>query len=218
MTTVRPSMRAATPWLFIVALIAGASFWPASHMDFLGKGALFVIWKTAGVALLAIWAALRARSAWGWLLAGVMTWGAIGDATLEMSQIVGGAAFLLGHLFAIALYRSRSRQGWGLPGLAAMAAVIGTAWLLTHRLGILVYATGLGGMLGAAIASRFPRNTVALGAAFFAVSDLLIFAQMSVLAHSVVPPLLIWPLYFAGQALIAWGAASTLQERPGREV
>jgi hypothetical protein len=44
----------------------------------------------------------------------------------------------------------------------------------------------------------------------FAVSDLLIFSRFHVLHDSPVPGLLIWPLYFAGQALIAWGAGHTL--------
>jgi len=44
----------------------------------------------------------------------------------------------------------------------------------------------------------------------FVASDLLIFAKLGPLAASSVPHLLIWPLYFGGQALIAWGAVTTL--------
>ena len=48
---------------------------------------------------------------------------------------------------------------------------------------------------------------MALGAVLFVVSDLLIFARLGPLAGSAIPPLAIWPLYFAGQVLIATGVA-----------
>lgn len=60
-------------------------------------------------------------------------------------------------------------------------------------------------MLAAALASRFPLGRVGLGAALFALSDLLIFARMGPLAASPIPGLLIWPLYFFGQFLICIG-------------
>jgi uncharacterized membrane protein YhhN len=76
--------------------------------------------------------------------------------------------------------------------------------------GIALYATGLGAMAASAWISRFPRYRVGLGAVLFVASDLLIFAKMGPLASSPIPVFLIWPLYFAGQALIAWGAVTTL--------
>ena len=68
-------------------------------------------------------------------------------------------------------------------------------------------------MTAAAWASSFPRYRVGLGAVMFAVSDLLIFAQMGVLAHSPLPGLLIWPLYYFGQFLICTGVVGELQRR-----
>ena len=65
-------------------------------------------------------------------------------------------------------------------------------------------------MAASAWISRFPRYRVGLGAVMFVASDLLIFAKMGPLAGSLIPVLLIWPLYFIGQALIAWGAVTTL--------
>jgi uncharacterized membrane protein YhhN len=76
--------------------------------------------------------------------------------------------------------------------------------------GIALYATGLGAMAASAWISRFPRYRIGLGAVMFVASDLLIFAKMGPLAGSLIPVFLIWPLYFAGQALIAWGAVTTL--------
>ena len=47
----------------------------------------------------------------------------------------------------------------------------------------------------------------------FAASDLLIFARLGPLAGSIVPTLLVWPLYVAGQAMIAYGVVRTERAR-----
>lgn len=194
--------------LFAGAVLAGVSFWPMSHV--LAQGAGFIAWKTLGVALLALWALLVARNGAGRLLALVLAFGALGDAALEISQTFGGAAFLVGHCLAFALYRAHRRDGGQGVALAIGLAIPLVAWLLTRDFGVLAYACGLGAMTGAAWASRLPRDRVALGALMFAVSDLLIFSRFHVLHDSMIPPPLIWPLYFAGQALIAWGAGRAL--------
>ncbi len=67
-------------------------------------------------------------------------------------------------------------------------------------------------MAASAGASRFPRYRVGIGALMFLGSDLLIFARMGPLPGSPLPGLLIWPLYFGGQALIAWGVVRTLAD------
>jgi len=36
---------------------------------------------------------------------------------------------------------------------------------------------------------------------------------MGLLADSIVPRLLVWPTYFGGQALIAWGVVTTLARK-----
>lgn len=201
-------LRTLAPLLFVTGVLAGVSFWPMSHI--LAHGPGFVAWKTAGVALFALWALLVARNGDGRLLAVALAFSALGDAVLEMSQTWGGAAFLVGHMLAFTLYRRHRRDsGQALAlGVGLIAPVV--AWLLTHDIGVTVYACGLGAMTGAAWGSRLPRHFVALGASMFAVSDLLIFSRFHVLHDSPVPGLLIWPLYFAGQALIAWGAGHTL--------
>ena len=75
-----------------------------------------------------------------------------------------------------------------------------------------LYATALGIMAATAWTSRFPRYRTGLGAMLFLASDVLIFSRAGPLAGSIVPTLLIWPLYFAGQAMIASGVAGTLDE------
>ena len=93
-----------------------------------------------------------------------------------------------------------------------LVATPAISWLLTRDAGVALYATGLGAMAGAAWLSRFPRYRVGLGAVLFVVSDLLIFARLGPLAGSAIPALLVWPTYFAGQALIAWGVVGTLKK------
>jgi len=201
--------------LFIVALIAGASYWAASHLAF--PADLMLAWKGAGVALLAIWAGLAARERNGWLIAAVLALGALGDVLIELNQVVGAAAFLVGHGIAMILYLTNRRREGASITIAIALLVPALAYAITRSPQVLVYAIGLGGMAGAAWASRFPRSFVGLGALLFAASDLLIFARLGALAGSIVPTLLIWPLYLIGQALIAWGVVRTLEARKRNE-
>ena len=68
-------------------------------------------------------------------------------------------------------------------------------------------------MTAAAWTSSFPRYRVGIGAVMFAVSDLLIFADLGPLADSALPGLLIWPLYYFGQFLICTGVVGELRRR-----
>lgn len=227
-----PRRMTATPlkpralWLFLLALIAGASFWIPILLQTLGRaspipenGLAWVAWKGCGVALLAVWAATNARGRDGWLIVAVMAFGTLGDVLLERSQALGAMAFLAGHVTALILYllhrRSKpSPSQIGLSLLLLIAVPIIAFLLPANRAaapGVALYATGLGAMAACAWLSRFPRYRVGLGAVMFVASDLLIFSRMGPLAGSPVPGLLIWPLYFAGQALIAWNVVTTLQ-------
>jgi len=200
--------------LFVLALIAGAAYFIASRMGFTG------IWsvplKGACVALLALWAALQARSLDGWLIAAVMALGALGDVLIETAGLSAGAiGFLVGHVVAVGLYlRNRQGNAWAAIPVALLVALI--AWWLPLARGlapgIAVYALGLGAMAGTALTSRFARDNAGLGALMFVASDLLIFAQLGPLHGSALPGLLIWPLYVAGQAAIAWGVVTTLRQ------
>ena len=202
--------------LFVAALVAGASFLLARSLGVTGLSE--VVWKGSGVALLALWCGANARTADGWLIAAVMALGALGDVLIEWRLEAGAGAFLAGHLVAILLYgRNRRRLLTGsqmLLGLLIAPAATFAAWMLTlgqpGGLGVVIYAAGLGIMASLAWVSRFPRYRTGIGAMMFVASDLLIFARMGPLAGSIVPGLLIWPLYFAGQALIAYGVVRTL--------
>lgn len=208
-------VRAAHKSLFVAALVAGASYYFADRL--IAPGPLHIVWKGAGVTLFALWAALNARSRDGWLIAAVLALGALGDVLLEaIGLTIGAVAFLAGHLVAIGLYLANRRAApTGSQRLLSLALLIGTpviSWLLTRDAGVALYAAGLGAMAAAAWISRFPRYRVGLGAVLFVISDLLIFARLGPLANSALPGLLIWPTYFAGQALIAWGVVTTLRK------
>lgn len=206
--------------VFVAALIAGASYY-ATHWITLPPAA-DTLWKGAGVGLLALWAATQARSIDGWLIAAALALGATGDVLLETHGLtVGAVAFLAGHILAAVLYlRNQAKPLW--QAAFIVAAVTLLAWLLpadrSAAPGIGLYAMALGAMFGTAAISRFSPFTVGNGAALFVLSDLLIFARLGPLAASDLPGLLIWPTYFAGQALIAWGVvtalAATTERRP----
>ena len=194
-------------------MVAGASYMLAAPLGV--GGPVAIVWKGAGVALLAVWCAMQARGRDGWLITAVMAFGALGDVLLETVGLDAGAtAFLIGHIIALWLYQFNQRQDKASSqialGLVLLIATPLIAWSLTHQLGVVFYAATLGAMAGTAWMSRFPRYRVGLGAVMFVASDLLIFAKLGPLAASPVPGLLIWPLYFGGQALIAWGVTQTL--------
>jgi uncharacterized membrane protein YhhN len=195
------------------ALLVGASYF-ATHWITVTP-AIDTLWKGAGVGLFALWAALLARSVDGWLIAAALALGATGDVLIETHGLtVGAVAFLAGHIVATILYL-RNRQGPLWQAALILVAVTVTAWALpadrSAAPGIALYAVGLGAMFGTAAISRFPQRVLGLGAALFVFSDLLIFGRMGPMAGSALPDLLIWPTYFAGQALIAWGVVRSLR-------
>lgn len=210
--------KSAARLVLAAAIIAGVSYLAADHLPLSVVEGL--AWKGAGVGLLAVYAALRARSFDGWLLTAVMALGAAGDVLLGAAGfVVGGGMFLLGHLVAIWLYlRNRrpglSRSDWT-SGLLLIPVTVVAAYLLpadrAGAVGVAFYALGLSAMAASAGLSRFPRGRVALGALMFLASDLLIFARAGPLASQAVwVGFLVWSLYFAGQALICVGVTRTL--------
>jgi uncharacterized membrane protein YhhN len=174
----------------------------------------FTAWKGAGVWLLAIYAALNAKSTDGWLIAAVMAFGALGDVLIEQDLTMGGAAFAVGHGVAIWLYL-RNRRKVLMQSQIALAFVvvpstIAIAALMTRDFGIIVYSAILAAMGALAWTSRFPRYRVGIGALMFVASDLLIFARIGPLSEDFWVDYLVWGLYFVGQMLIVLGVTRTL--------
>jgi uncharacterized membrane protein YhhN len=207
-------------WRTIVlaaALVAGVSYLFAGHAP-VGP-ASHTAWKGAGVGLLALYAAVHARTSDGWLLAAVLALGALGDVLLETSGLtIGAVAFLAGHLVAIGLYLRNRRPvlslSQGLLAAVMLVAIPLAAYLLPADRALAplaaLYALGLAAMAASAWISRFPRYWVGLGAAAFAASDLFLFARAGPLAGAPWVDAAVWGLYFGGQAMIALGVTRTL--------
>ncbi|WP_374533089.1 lysoplasmalogenase [Phenylobacterium sp.] len=203
--------------VLIASLIAGISYMASWGLGL--PAAASTVWKGAGVALLALYAAVRAQGAGGWMLCAVLAFGALGDILLETHGLtVGAVAFLVGHLIAIALYLRYRRPN--LPkGDAAFAALlvpasVAIAFLLpadrAMAPSVALYTAGLALMAACAWISRFPRSMTGLGALMFVVSDLLIFARAGALAGQAWVGFGVWTLYYFGQALICLGGVRGL--------
>ena len=208
------------PNLVLAAAILGGASYVASwglHLPLAASTA----WKGSGVALLALYAALKARNRDGWLICAVMGFGTLGDMLIEALGLVAGAlGFLAGHLIAIGLYW-RNRRPATSPSQRLLAAVIVPATVVTAFLlpadragapGVAVYALGLSAMAATAWLSRFPRYRVGVGALMFVASDLLIFARAGPLHAAAWIGLAIWGLYFVGQVLVCLGVTRSLGE------
>ncbi len=94
--------------VFAAAVLAGATYYGAHWLGVTGSTA--VVWKGSGVAMLALYCVMEARSVDGWLIAAVMAFGALGDVLLETSGLtIGALAFVAGHVLAMLLYFRNGR-------------------------------------------------------------------------------------------------------------
>ena len=218
-------MRGARPnfrFLLLAALAVGFSFTFASAaLDIAGP--VLLAWKGGGVALLAVYAAMRGRDLDGWLLTAVMALGALGDVLIDtLGATAGGGAFLVGHAVAIILYgRNLRRPGlgrweWGvclaLPLGALAIALLGVPSQAFSG-GVALYVLGVSAMAALAFVSRFRRDRVALGAVMFLVSDLLIVTHLAPAHEPRAVSVAIWLLYFGGQTLITLGVTAAREDR-----
>ncbi len=88
---------------------------------------------------------------------------------------------------------------------------------MSGQANIAIYAAFLGAMASAAWMSHYPRYRVGTGAVLFVISDWLIFSRMGTYDFAPLPDLLIWPLYYIGQVMIATGIVQCLRgEQPVR--
>ena len=204
-------------WLWWLALAGGISFMIAVVQRL--EGPPIWAWKTTGVAFLALWAAANARERSGWLIAAALGFGALGDWMLDARGLIAGAAaFAVGHLIAIILYltnrRARTTPSQRLLGWLTIPATLTIVWaMLSPAPGwwhAAAYSLFVAAMAAAAWTSRFPRYRTGIGAMLVLASDLFIFAGEGEVLPKDVTMWLVWPLYFAGQALIAWGVVRTL--------
>ncbi len=199
--------------LFALALIAGASYYANVWLDVGGTAGL--VWKGICVGLLAFWARGKAVSGDGRVLGAVLALGALGDVLLEAQGLAaGGLAFLAGHFLGAYLYLRHKRvpgAQWIAPPVAMGAALL--AWWVFrggYQVELLAfYVFGLSLMTASALLSRL-GVLVAVGAVLFSVSDWLIFLSEGRMMPALIAQLLVWPTYFIGQVLIAWGGVHAL--------
>ncbi len=177
-------------------------------------GVWLILLKGAGVGFLALYAWRRASGLDAIILGVVLALSAAADMALELSIEVGGAIFAVSHLVAVGLYlRNRREQTSGSQRFLALALLVATpaiSYWLSGRTDIAIYSVTLGLMAAAAWMSRFPRYRVGIGAVLFVLSDWLIFSDFGEFDLGLVPDALVWPLYFAGQLMIATGVVQTL--------
>ncbi len=206
------------PWL-LASIVAACSYY------FLSDNPIGELWlialKGASVGLLALYAMRRAGAGLeAAIFVLMLALAAAGDMAIILDFVLGGALFLAAHLVGIVFYL-RHRRVSTTPSQQMLAAslLIGTpvvSYLLSLRLDIALYSIGLGAMAAAAWISRFPRYRVGTGAVLFVVSDWLLFARFGPLNIEPLPTLLVWPVYYAGQLMIATGVVQTLRWQEGR--
>ena len=206
------------PWLLSAAAAAIGFYFLRDNPI---GGLWLILLKGSGVAFLAIYALRRSPLVDARILALVMALSALGDMGIELWFELGGALFFASHLAAISLYLRNPREetSTSQKALAVMLLLAAplVSWLVSDSPQLALYGLALGGMAAAAWMSRFPRYRVGIGAVMFVVSDWLIFAKPGPMAESAIPDLLIWPIYFTGQFLIATGVVQTLRgEHPAR--
>ena len=206
------------PWL-LASLCASLAFYLLAGSP-LGEFWQILL-KGAGVGFLAIYAWQRTSGLDGAILTLALALSAAADMTLELNFEAGGALFALSHAVAVVLYlrnrRDRTAPSQLMLAIALLVVTPLVSFLLSERIEIAAYSLFLGVMAAAAWTSRFPRYRVGAGAVLFVLSDWLIFSQMGSFDLGLLPDYLIWPVYFAGQFMIATGVVQCLRgETPAR--
>jgi YhhN family len=211
------------PWL-LASIVAATAFYFLRDNP-VGEGTWGLLAKGASVGLLAIYAVLRTprgrHRADGLLLALVLALASAGDVAIELDLLTGGAFFAAAHCVAVVLYlrnrHARPSPTQTLIGLTLLIATPAVSYLLSGQAEVAIYAAFLGLMASAAWMSHYPRYRVGTGAVLFVVSDWLIFARLGTFDLAPLPDLLIWPLYYIGQVMIATGIVQCLRdEQPVR--
>ena len=199
------------PWL-LLSLASAVAYY------FLADNPLGDTWKIllkGGACMaLALYAWQRHDSADAKLIALYLFLCSLADMALELWFEIGGGLFFAAHLAALSLYlRNRRKHVAASQKLFAGALLVLTpiiSWLLSGEPAVGLYGLALGAMAAGAWASRFPRYRVGAGAVLFVVSDFLIFARLGGNLEAVAD-LLVWPVYYSAQFLIATGVIRTLR-------
>ena len=200
----------------MLASLTAAVAWYALRDEYL-PGVSLIALKGAAAALLAVYAMLRHPSTDARILSLALAFGAAGDMAIELWEPQGGALFIGEHLLLVWLFLLHPRVApTASQRAAAIALLIGApviSYLLSGMWQVGLYGLALGLMAASAWSSSFPRYRVGIGGVLFVVSDWLIFADLGTPEPSSLRSLLVWPLYYAAQFLIATGVIQTLYRR-----
>jgi hypothetical protein len=179
--------------------------------------------KGAAVVLLAVYLWQRHSSPDARLMAWAFGAASLGDMAMEIEfdRTISGLLFFAYHVMALGVYLRNRRPRLTATQKAAVVAMLALtpmiAWLMpadrAQAPNLALYALALGAMAAGAWASVFPRYRVGAGAVLFLLSDLMLFAELGPLEGNIVPQILVWPVYYLGQLLIATGVAQTLRKR-----
>lgn len=220
----------------ILSLAAAGTYW-LGYATREVKGTAGAVVKTGSTGLIALLMFAMPVGGWFWLIPLGLAFGALGDLLLALGGmrrfLAGVAVFGLGHLAYAAgfLWRSGEIGFDGVTPPEVLALVLFLALLastevwLAPRTGDLRqpvrYYVGLIGLVGVtAILLPFHAGQVELrlGAGLFILSDLMLALQLFVVRSPVWRTrlaLALWPAYWAGQALIGWGALLYAGAGPG---
>lgn len=157
----------------------------------------------------------------GWPVAVGLAWHALGDGLLGGAFLAGLGSFLIGHLFYAAAFLRRvtirALPRWRVAAiLGVAAATVAVLAVVLPRLdgplaiAVPVYALVLAGMAATAIAGRWRRPLVVVGALLFVVSDACLGLGMFGPDGHRGAGAIVWPTYVAAQMLIATGHVAEL--------
>lgn len=204
------------PWL-LASLAAAITYFGLKDADFPGTYLLLI--EAASILMLAVYAVLRHHDADSRLLAGALATGGLGVVAVELDAWLGALLLIVGNGLAIGLFLRHRRDTLEPSQKAAAVALLVLVPLICWRLPLerdaanltATYGLSLGGMAGAAWTSAFSRYRVGIGALLCVGAGILGIAGQGVLAHSPLPGLLSWPLFYLGLFLICIGATQKLR-------
>jgi len=195
------------PWLFCAG--GGAALCALLWAEARARPLVRAVAKTAAsLGFLDLALALGVRDGYGRLVATGLALSVAGDVCLLAKArgafLAGLGLFLLAHLaYAAAFLPLSAPSGGALVALLAAAGAV-LRWLWPHlgemRLPVVLYAAAITAMLWLALGVA--RPAVAAGALLFYASDLFV-ARGAFVLPGKWNQLLGWPLYYAGQYLIA---------------
>ncbi len=204
------------PWL-LASLVAAIAYQALKDNQF--PGVYLYAFEAASLILLAIYAALRHKGGDVRLLVSSMALAGVGVVAVELDLYIGAVILIISHSFATALFVQNRRHSPSFSqkttSLALLLLTPLIAWLQARNdpsaMIVTVYGLALGGMGAAAWSSNFSRYRVGAGGVLIVFAALFSISGMGLLAGSMLPGQLSWPLYYLGHFMLCTGVIQTLR-------